>query len=218
MTKRLLTSLTIAAGVLLALSLAAFAAKGGADFPDVPPDAWYADAAAWAASEGIIGGYPDRRFGAGDPVTREQLAVILWRYAGSPTADKDGETPAAPEPDGEEMPALRLGIGGQSFTATLEDNETTRALLGRLPITVTMGELNGNEKYYFMGERLPTNAQNPGRIEAGDLMLYGDDCLVLFYESFSTAYRYTRLGRLDNITGLAAAVGDGGVNVTIQKQ
>ncbi len=81
-----------------------------------------------------------------------------------------------------------------SDTASLRDNPTTRALLERLPMTVTMCELNGNEKYVYMEESLPANARRPGQIPAGDLMLYGSDCLVLFYESFSSSYSYTTLG------------------------
>ena len=50
-------------------------------FSDVTPGSWYADAAAWAASEGIVGGYPDGRLGVGDSVTREQLALMLYRFA-----------------------------------------------------------------------------------------------------------------------------------------
>lgn len=53
-------------------------------FSDVAQDAPYAEAVRWAASEKLMSGYGDGRFGAGDPVTREQLAVILWRQAGSP--------------------------------------------------------------------------------------------------------------------------------------
>ena len=115
------------------------------------------------------------------------------------------------------MPKLRIETGGgQIFTATLLDNPTTRALLERLPMTVSMSELNGNEKYYNMPESLPTNSERPGNIRAGDLMLYGSDCLVLFYESFSSGYSYTRLGSIDDPSGLAAALGRGSVDVTFQ--
>ncbi|MBM6926066.1 cyclophilin-like fold protein [Pseudoflavonifractor phocaeensis] len=116
------------------------------------------------------------------------------------------------------MPALSIEVGGQSFTATLQDTPTTRALLERLPITVTMGELNGNEKYYYLDESLPTDSRRPGQIHAGDLMLYGSDCLVLFYESFSSSYSYTTLGRIDDPSGLAAALGRGSAEVTFQIQ
>ena len=51
------------------------------DFADVAGDAWCTDAVRWAAGEGIVGGYGDGLFGPDDPVTREQLAAILYRYA-----------------------------------------------------------------------------------------------------------------------------------------
>lgn len=54
------------------------------DFSDVAQDASYAEAVRWAVSEGLILGYGNGKFGPNDPVTREQLAVILWRQAGSP--------------------------------------------------------------------------------------------------------------------------------------
>ena len=114
------------------------------------------------------------------------------------------------------LPGLTIEAGGQTFTAELLDSDTTRALLERLPLTVTMGELNGNEKYHYLPEPLPTHAERPGTIQAGDLMLYGGDCLGLFYEGFSSAYSYTRLGRIDDPAGLAAALGDGSVEVTFE--
>ena len=63
------------------------AVSGGADFPDVAEGAYYADAAVWAAANGIVTGYADGTFGPNDPITRQQLAAILWRYAGSPAAE-----------------------------------------------------------------------------------------------------------------------------------
>lgn len=56
-------------------------AVGSADFSDVASGDWYADPVAWAASEGIVGGYGDGTFGPNDPITREQMASILYRYA-----------------------------------------------------------------------------------------------------------------------------------------
>ena len=56
------------------------------DFADIAGEAWYAEAVRWAASQGIVGGYGDGRFGPEDPITREQLAVMFWRYSGSPAA------------------------------------------------------------------------------------------------------------------------------------
>ena len=56
-------------------------AVGSAEFSDVAGGDWYADPVAWAASEGIVGGYGDGTFGPNDPITREQMASILYRYA-----------------------------------------------------------------------------------------------------------------------------------------
>ena len=55
-------------------------------FSDVAGEAWYTEAVRWAASQGIVGGYGNGTFGPNDPITREQLAVMLWRYSGSPAA------------------------------------------------------------------------------------------------------------------------------------
>jgi hypothetical protein len=81
-----------------------------------------------------------------------------------------------------------------------------------------MIELNGNEKYFDLSQSLPTNASNPGTVLNGDLMLYGANTLVLFYKTFSTSYSYTRLGRIDDVTGLVAALGSGNVSVTFELQ
>ena len=68
------------------------AAPGGAGFTDVAADAWYAGAVNWAAAQGIVAGYDTGAFGPEDAVTREQLAAMLYRYAGTPepTGDLDG--------------------------------------------------------------------------------------------------------------------------------
>ena len=94
---------------------------------------------------------------------------------------------------------MRIKIGSNVFTATLYDNATAAAFKGMLPITVKMSDLNGNET-----------------IQSGDLMIYGSNTLVLFYKTFPTSYSYTRLGRINDPEGLAAAVGSGNVTVTYE--
>ena len=59
----------------------------GGEFSDVAANSAYAGAVAWSAANGIMSGYGNGVFGANDPVTREQLAALLWRYAGSPSAE-----------------------------------------------------------------------------------------------------------------------------------
>ena len=63
------------------------AASGGTDFSDVAETAYYASAVRWAAANGVVTGYADGTFRPNDPITRQQLAAILWRYAGSPAAE-----------------------------------------------------------------------------------------------------------------------------------
>ena len=62
------------------------AVTGTDDFTDTADGAWYADAVLWASRQGLVTGYGDGTFGTNDPVSREQIAAILWRYAGSPQA------------------------------------------------------------------------------------------------------------------------------------
>ena len=111
---------------------------------------------------------------------------------------------------------MKITIGTTVFTATLYDNPSAAALKAMLPLTINMTELNGNEKYYDFPDPLPTNASVGGDIKAGDLMLYRNNVLVLFYKSFNTSYRYTKLGCVDNPAGLAAALGAGNVVVKFE--
>ena len=95
---------------------------------------------------------------------------------------------------------IKITIGSATFTATLNDNSTTTFFKSMLPLTISMRELNGNEKFHYFDSTLPTNATT-GNIKTGDLVLYGNNCLVLFYENLNTSYSYTRLGKIENISG-----------------
>ena len=131
---------------------------------------------------------------------------------------KDSEDDMKPSDKPTETPRVLLTAGEFSASVELADTAAAGELLQMLPMTMEMSELNGNEKYFYMSESLPTAAKKPDGIRAGDLMLYGDSCIVLFYESFNTSYSYTPLGRLTNTNGLAKALGKGNVTVTIATQ
>lgn len=111
---------------------------------------------------------------------------------------------------------MKITVGSNTFMVTLASNQTATAFKELLPMTINMSELNNNEKYYGLSQSLPTNASNPGTIQNGDLMLYGSSTLVLFYKIFSTSYSYTRIGSVDNPSGLESALGSGSANVRFE--
>ena len=115
-----------------------------------------------------------------------------------------------------EVCSMRITVGNKEFTATLYDTAAAQAFAELLPLTLNMSELNGNEKYNYISTTLPTKSERVGSINAGDIMLYGNNCIVLFYKSFSTSYSYTKIGKIDDVTGLAQVVGSGSVTVTFQ--
>ena len=73
-------------------------ASSAASMKDVASGSWYASAVGWAAQQGIVTGYSDGSFKPGESITREQLALMLYRYAGSPavtgTLDNFGDASA----------------------------------------------------------------------------------------------------------------------------
>lgn len=111
---------------------------------------------------------------------------------------------------------MNITIGTSHFTATLNDNETVTRFKTMLPLTINMSELNGNEKFFYFSSTLPGNGTPVGSIQSGDLMLYGNNCLVLFYEKLTTSFTYTKLGKVDNINGLKAALGTGNITVRFE--
>ena len=116
-------------------------------------------------------------------------------------------------PSSAHLEDITITIGGHTYHASLEQNSTAEAFRNLLPLTLEMQELNGNEKYHYLSAPLPTNSTKPGTIHAGDLMLYGDRCVVLFYETFSTSYSYSSIGRITDTGGLKAALGTGSTTV-----
>ena len=113
----------------------------------------------------------------------------------------------------EEVKSVKAIINGKEYIIDLEYNETAIKFVSLLPQELNMSELNGNEKYIYLDTALPTNSLNPKRINAGDIMLYGDNCLVIFYKSFDTSYSYTKIGHIDNLPDL----GNGSITIKFEK-
>ena len=126
----------------------------------------------------------------------EKVTVYRWEKYSSPENTKDTNEKES------NMENIKVNINGKIYNANLEDNETVKEFLKILPQEFKMTELNGNEKYVYMNTTLPTSAINPKHINKGDIMLYGNNCLVIFYESFTTNYSYTKIGHIDNLDEL----------------
>ena len=60
---------------------------GPLEYDDVKAEDWYSESVRWADSVGVVTGYGNGKFGPNDTITREQMATMLWRYAGSPKVD-----------------------------------------------------------------------------------------------------------------------------------
>ena len=100
------------------------------------------------------------------------------------TSNSDDEIKEFLIPMEEVIDTMKVTINEKEYFVSLEDNETTKSLISMLPLELSMSDLNGNEKYANLDQSLPTNEYSPNHIEAGDVMLFGDDCLVIFYQSF----------------------------------
>ena len=117
---------------------------------------------------------------------------------------------------GDNMQNIIITIKNKKYEAILYDNSTTKELIKKFPITITMSDLNGNEKYYNFSKSFSTSSENVANINKGDIMLFGDDCLVIFYKSFSTRYKYTKLGYIKNTEDLENSFGKGDINITFE--
>ena len=134
----------------------------------------------------------------------------------TPTPTPAPTITVTPMPQEEDL-QMHVQIGNEVFSVILEENDTARSFYSMVPMTLEMEELNGNEKYVYLDRSLPSAPQQVGNIQAGDLMLFGNNCVVLFYKSFSTSYTYTRIGRLSDTTGLQKAVGRGSIEASFTK-
>ena len=119
--------------------------------------------------------------------------------------------------DEQEAEAMRLWIGETTVAVTWEDNDAVQALrelVTEQPLTIEMSMYGGFEQVGSIGTDLPRNdAQTT--TQAGDIVLYAGDQMVVFYGSNSWAY--TRLGRVTDKTDaeMAELLSGGDVTITI---
>lgn len=100
------------------------------------------------------------------------------------------------------MSTITISIDNYNFSATLFDNPVATEIQALLPFEITMQDLNNNEKYYNFSQTFSAKPKNINNIHKGDIMLYQDNCLVIFYDDFETDIQYTPIGKVDGMTGL----------------
>lgn len=149
------------------------------------------------------------------PDTSEQASVPASEPGSAPSSG--AEEPQQAEPSEEENREMKMHVkvNGQDFTATLERNSAVDALVQRMeegPVTLRLSDYAGFEKVGSLGQSLPTSNQQT-ITQAGDIVLYQGNQIVLFYGSNS--WSYTRLGRIDDLTDWEEALGGGDVTVIL---
>ena len=204
-------------------------------FNDVPEGQWYSEAIRWAASEGLVRGYGDGRFGTNDPITQQQLDIILNNYLGQTITQDipgfDGSSAVTTraqvaavlqklslEADlskGEDT-MLNITVNGTTLTATLEDHSSAQAfrdMLASGPLTIQMSDYANMEKVGPLGQNLPRNDERI-TTEAGDIILYQGNQITIYYSQ--NTWNFTRLGKINGVSAqeLRSILGSGDVSVT----
>lgn len=142
---------------------------------------------------------------------------ILGCAVGSlPESNPQDETEEIVEENMEEIMAekMTLQIGDSAFTATLESNAAVDALVEMMndaPVTIQMRDYSGFEKVGSLGTSLPAD-DSQTTTRAGDIVLYNGNQIVVFYGS--NTWSYTRIGKIDDLSGWEDALGSGDVSVT----
>ena len=129
------------------------------------------------------------------------LLVILLILTGCTKEEKPVEEIEYDIPNGV-VETMRINISGNEYIVNLIDSDTSRLLVSYLPQEFQMQEKNRNEKYVYLSFTLPTNEEKVNKIEKGDVMLYENNCLVVFYKSFETTNSYTKIGHIDDLPNL----------------
>ena len=155
--------------------------------------------------------------------------VLIFSFLLSGCNEEEKEKTESPKTEGQqteiqedteesEETIMKVQIEDQVFTAELEKNPGAEAfaeLLKEGPVTIQMNDYAGFEKVGSLGKSLPTQNRQT-TTQPGDIVLYNGDQIVVFYGSNS--WSYTRLARIQDLTGWEKALGNGSVEVTFSAE
>lgn len=126
------------------------------------------------------------------------LALLVLLSCVKVTNPGTGQSQEEQKQEEPQMPdKIQITIDGKTLPVVLEKNEATKALVAALqvaPITYIASDYGGFEKVGPLGRSLPTN-NSQITTQAGDVILYSGNQIVLFYGS--NTWSYTRLGKID---------------------
>lgn len=108
---------------------------------------------------------------------------------------------------------MNVKIGDNTFIATLEDNAAVREFIDMMrqaPVSVDMSDYSGFEKVGSLGRSLTADNRQT-TTDAGDIVLYNSNQIVMFYGSNS--WSYTKIGHIDDLTGWEHTLGSGSITV-----
>lgn len=115
------------------------------------------------------------------------------------------------------MKKVKMIVKNKEFEVILNNSKASDEFYKMLPLEIDMEDVNGNEKFTKLSKKFTQEVQNPKQINNGDIMLYGSNGLVVFYETFSTIYSYTPLGKIENPSELKEVLGNGNVKIKFEK-
>lgn len=147
---------------------------------------------------------------------RENTSSQSAQSAAGPSTERKRPGQPADEGNSEEIAAMKMKVqvGSNTFTATLEENTAADTFMQKIknaPVTIRMRDYSGFEKVGSLETSLPASDRQI-TTQSGDIVLYNGEQIVVFYGSNS--WSYTRLGKIDDLTGWAEALGNGDVTVT----
>lgn len=141
---------------------------GQDSFTDTVEGSWYSDSVLWASQQGLVAGYGNGLFGTDDPVTREQMTAIFWRYAGSPDAGESTNVTDAAAIASYAVPAVAwastagivANLSGSTFAP--KDNATRAQVAAALMnLTRSPQTVPSNESRVLVAYFSATNTTKP---------------------------------------------------------
>ena len=200
--------------VILAAALLLFCTGCSAGEPERPPAGSLPGEASAAAAPAAPDSVGPAATGNTEAALPERSEPVMPESTET-TENDENRNESDENTNGEETTMrMKVQVNDAVFYAVLEENEAVSALIEQMkdgPVTIRMSDYSGFEKVGPLGRSLPTsNSQTT--TQAGDIVLYNGDQIVIFYGSNS--WSYTRLGHIEDLSGWAQALGSGDVTVT----